>query len=394
MQALRFIREEIVADKVRVTALKIAIDLLWLRPGKVGGTEQYIRNLLDSFQKLERDFEFILLTSIDNADTFQHYVKDKRFSLLVADIKNANISKRILWQNLFQNRLLKKNGIRYCFTPVYCKPWFNGGVEYVVTIHDLQAWHYPHYHPFHEVAYSKLCWYCDGKNAKKIIAISNWVKSDIIEKLKISGDKIDVIYIPVIVKRDEMKEFCEVQQNYDLKEKYFYTVSQLIPHKNLEILLLVMEKIVRENLNLPHKLVITGINGNAAEQIQKMIKSKHLEQNIILTGYIGNSVRNTLYKHCELFLYPSIFEGFGMPPVEAMLLGKTVITTKCTSLPEVTQGKAEYIDEPGNVDKWISKIIQCMDKRDESDNKVFDANVYNGEDLANKYLDLFLTIFQ
>jgi len=154
-----------------------------------------------------------------------------------------------------------------------------------------------------------------------------------------------------------------------------------------------MEKVVRKNLDLPHQLVITGINGNAAEKIRKMIKRRHLEQNIILTGYIDNAVRNTLYKHCELFLYPSIFEGFGMPPVEAMSLGKTVITTECTSLPEVTQGKAEYIDEPENVDKWINKIIQCIDKSDGND-RAFDINVYNGIKLANKYLDLFLKTFR
>lgn len=372
--------------------MKIAIDLLWLRPGKVGGTEPYIRNLLDGFRKLDKDFEFVLLTSRDNADTFMHYTEDKRFSMITVNIESANISKRIIWQNLFQNRLLRKNGIRHCFTPVYCKPWLNGGVEYVVTIHDLQAWHYPQYHPFHEVAYSKLCWHCDARNAKKIIATTNWVKADIVDKLKISEKKVEVINILITVKPNEIENFSAVKERYGLNEEFFYSVSQLIPHKNLETLLYVMEKIAIKNINLPRKLVITGISGNAAKQIQGIIKSRHLEKNIVLTGYIDSATRNSLYKNCAIFLYPSIFEGFGMPPVEAMAFGKTVVTTRCTSLPEVTQGKAKYVDDPKDADSWISKIIESMDMDGKNAGNL-DISIYDGAKVAVRYLDLFSEVF-
>lgn len=372
--------------------MKIAIDLLWLRPGKVGGTESYIRNLLDSFEMLDREFEFVLLTSRDNADTFTHYLKDKRFSMLTANIENKDIGKRIIWQNLFQNRLLKKNEIKYCFTPVYCKPWLNGGIEYVVTIHDLQAWHYPQYHPFYEVVYSRLCWYCDAKTAKKIITISNWVKEDIITKLNVSENKVDVIYNPILIKSEE-EGFDHISKRYHLDGKYFYTISQLIPHKNLETLISVMEKIVSGHMQMPQKLVITGVNGNATEQIQKLIHEKHLEQNIVLTGYINNAARNTLYKHCTVFLYPSIFEGFGMPPIEAMALGRPVITTRCTSLPEVTQDNALYVSEPKDVDEWVRKIAECINL-EAANNKKLNVNVYNSKILASQYLDLLTKIFQ
>ena len=124
---------------------RIAIDLLWLRPGKVGGTESYIRNLLNGFLKLEEEFHFVLVASKDNADTFREYLKDARFEMIVANIESKNIGKRIIWQWMNQNRLLRKNGLRNCFTPVYCRPLFNGGVKYVNTIHDIQAYHYPQY---------------------------------------------------------------------------------------------------------------------------------------------------------------------------------------------------------------------------------------------------------
>lgn len=377
---------------MQIKDIKIAVDLLWLRPGKVGGTESYVRNLLDSFCKLEREFHFVLLTSKDNSDSFRSYLSDKRITMLEMDIENKNIGKRIIWQNLYQNRLLRRNGIKYCFTPVYCRPWLNGGIEYVNTIHDLQAWHYPEYHPFHEIAYSRLCWYCDAKSSKKIIAISNWVKEDVELKLKLPKNKIEVIYNPILIKPEEEKDFDEIDERYQLGENYFYTVSQLIPHKNLDTLIGVMEKIVSEHLEMPQKLVITGVNGNATEQVRKLIKEKHLEKNIVLTGYIDNATRNALYKNCAVFLYPSIFEGFGMPPVEAMFLGRPVITTRCTSLPEVTQGKAVYVDNPKDTEEWILKMRECVEQEDKAE-ILIDSSEYDGQMLATKYLDLLENVF-
>lgn len=143
--------------------MKMVIDLLWLRSGKVGGTEFYIRNLLDGFKELEEDFTIILLLARDNAESFAHYFMDVRFKPLVARLNNFNIAKRIIWQNLFQNGLLRRNNLTNCFVPVYCRPVFNGGIKYINTIHDIQAYHYPEYHPFHEVAFSKLCWSIDAR---------------------------------------------------------------------------------------------------------------------------------------------------------------------------------------------------------------------------------------
>ena len=205
---------------------KIAVDLLWLRPGRVGGTESYIRNLLDGLAKLEEAFDFTLLVSRDNADTFRKYESDKRFHLLTADIKSENIGRRIIWQNLFQNRLLRKNGFRKCFEPVYCKPWLNGGIQYTCVIHDLQALHYPEYHPFHEVAYSRLCWRMDVWNAARIVAISRWVRKDIEQKY---GRKdIEVIYNPILIKKDEVAPFDSLQKKYGIEKKqFYYTVSQI-----------------------------------------------------------------------------------------------------------------------------------------------------------------------
>lgn len=334
---------------------KIAIDLLWLRPGKVGGTESYIRNLLDGFAKTKEEFDFTLLVSLDNADSFKQYEKDPRYHLLVADIYSANIAKRILWQNLFQNRLLRKHGFDKCFEPVYCKPWLNGGIQYTCVIHDLQAYHYPEYHPFHEVAYSRLCWRMDVMNAARIIAISHWVKEDIEQKYHRSD--IEVIYNPILVQKHDTEDFAVLAKRYKIAQKqFFYTVSQLIPHKNIKTMIRLMERIICGSHNLPRKLVISGVNGNAAAEVQNEIESLGLQDVVTLTGYISDRERNALYQNCHTFLFPSVFEGFGMPPVEAMLFRSRVVTTRCASIPEVTQDMAVYVEDPFSVEEWIEKI--------------------------------------
>lgn len=359
---------------------KIAIDLLWLRPGGVGGTESYIRNLLDGWMKLQESFDFTLLVSKDNAETFRKYEADERFHLLIADVNSQGIAKRIIWQNLHQNRFLRKNGFKRCFEPVYCKPWLNGGIRYTCVIHDLQAYHYPNYHPLHEVLYSKLCWQMDAWNAERIIAISDWVKSDIEQKYH--RKDVEVIYNPILVNAKALADFTTFQDRYGIEKKsFFYTVCQLIPHKNIGTLIKMMKRIKEQESDLPQKLLISGINGNSAEVLLKEIEQNGLQESIIFTGYIQEEERNTLYKNCHSFLFPSVFEGFGMPPVEAMRFGARVITTKCASIPEVTQNKALYVDDPYSVTDWIRKI------RSEERMGDLDFEVYAPDKIAKKYLD-------
>lgn len=361
----------------------IAIDLLWLRPGKVGGTEFYIRNLLDGFVQLDRPFRFTLLVSKDNRETFEHYAKDERITLLEANVVSANIAGRILWQFFFQNRLLRKNGLRQCFIPVYCRPLFNGRITYINTIHDIQAAHFPEYHPFHEIAYSKLCWWLDAKLSKKIITTTNYVKSDVAKRYKIREDKIEVLNIPAMVNLNETALFENVSRKFHIADgEYYYTVAQMIPHKNLETLIRVMAQLKQRETNLPKRLLVSGISGNASDSVKNLIKENQLEDIVTLTGFISNEERNTLYRHCKAFLFPSIFEGFGMPPVEAMAFGAVVIATDRTSIPEVTQGKANYVDDPFDTEAWIRMMEAPVNRNDE-----FDFSVYSRPYLAEKYMD-------
>lgn len=368
--------------------LTIAIDLLWLRPKEVGGTEFYIRNLLDGFLRLEEPFSLILLVSQDNKASLEHYAEDERISLLETKVVSANIAGRILWQFFCQNRFLRRNGIRKCFIPVYCRPLFNGGITYVNVIHDLQAAHYPEYHPFHEIAYSKLCWWLDTHFSKHVVAISQWVRDDIIERYHVKTDKITTIYNPITINQKEVASFTRLSEKYQIREKeFYYTVAQLIPHKNLDTLIEVMSRIKERNLALPRKLLISGVNGESRRKLEEQIQKRGLEQEVCLTGFVENDERNALYQYSRAFLFPSVFEGFGMPPVEAMLFGTIVITTDKTCIPEVTQGKANYVKDPYDADEWIRVMSSPADRISE-----VDFGVYDQMKLTKEYYNLLAEI--
>lgn len=361
--------------------LDIAVDLLWLRPRQVGGTEFYIRNLLDGFLRLEEPFHLSLMVSKDNRETFRHYAQDKRIDLLETGVISANIAGRILWQFFCQNRFLRKHGIRKCFTPVYCRTLLNGGITYVNVIHDLQAAHYPEYHPFHEIAYSKLCWWLDTHFSAHLIAISDWVRDDIMARYRVSADRITTIYNPITVDREETVPFAQLAEKYEIREnEYYYTVSQMIPHKNLETLLSVMERIKREGTDLPRRLLISGVNGEGRKALEREIRKRELTDTVTLTGFVENEERNTLYQCCRAFLFPSVFEGFGMPPVEAMLFGAVVIATDKASIPEVTQGMANYVRNPYDEKEWISVMQAPVDRIAE-----VDFSAYDQMELTEKY---------
>ena len=364
---------------------KLAVDLLWLRPGKVGGTEFFTRNLLDGFAELSEQFKLVLVCSEDNADSFKKYTEDPRFEILTAPVANSNISKRIIWQNLHLNSLLKKNGLKHCFSPVYDRPVRNGGISWYTVIHDIQAYHYPKLHPFHEVVYSKMVWNTDRKKSVLNITTTEYVKEDITKNYKFDPDTTTVINIPVAVDKKDVseEEYVEFCKKYSIEGDYFYTISQLIPHKNFPTLVKLMAEVRKNHPELPQKLYTSGISGNGAAEFERLIKEEGLEDAIIRTGFIPNEDKVMFYSNCKYFLFPSYFEGFGIPPVEAMMCGATVVTTNKTSIPEVTQGRANYVEDPLDVDEWIKAIEGAVNRDNEMDFERYDKKV-----IAQQFYDV------
>ena len=363
--------------------MRIGIDLLWVRPGKNGGTESYIRNLLDGFAQYGNlENEYYLYLSKDNAQSFEKYFSNTLFVKKIMPIESAGQAKRVLWENLYLSSYGRKDQLDLWFMPVYSRPFFIGGkIPCITVIHDLQALHYPEYFSKVRNLFFRFSWWIDCHTSSKIVTISEFCKKDILSYFKISPNKVNVIYNPIIMD-NKTTDFVILAEKYQIKSKqYFYTVSSLAKHKNL-ITLLKMIKLMKDEGKSP-KLVITGVKVNAADEIMQYIEDNNLKKNVVYTGFISNEDRNALYDNCKVFLFPSVFEGFGMPPVEAMIRGIPVVTTKETSIYEVTQGKAIYVDAAQDVHEWLSTVDSAIEARNSIVNK------YDIKSITDNYLKLF-----
>jgi glycosyltransferase involved in cell wall biosynthesis len=370
--------------------MKVGIDLLHIKPGHSGGVESYIRNLMNGFIEIGlNDIKFLLFVSKNNEQSFSSFVEKcpSIYRIIKCNINSFQVTKRILWENIYLDKLACSLDVDMMFIPVYSKPILKTRLPYITTIHDLQAYHFPQYFSFFKRYWLYFSWKRCVKTATKIIAISEFVKDDIISTFGVKKDKVITIYNPIDT-LEEPVDFNVLGEKYNIKPKgYFYTVSSLLPHKNTETLIKLMVKIKNNNDNIPNKLVISGIGD--CNELKNSLAKYNVQENVIFTGFISDKERNALYKNCYAFLFPSIFEGFGMPPVEAMMFGVPVITTKCTSIPEVTQGRAIYVDDPYDVNDWMNKIYTLKNIAQLPIN--FPS--YELHRVTQQYLDLFFDVY-
>lgn len=355
--------------------MRIGIDLLWVRVEICGGTESYIRNLLDGFAGYADHHEYVLFAARDNADSFRHYTDKACMKLHVCDVVCANPGKRILWENFYLDNMAKKQQVDVMFIPVYSMPQKYGSkIPYVSVIHDLQALHYPQYFSWIKKMFLRYTWRHTCRTADKVVTISDYCKEDLIEHYPFVKEKVTTIYDPIISSPSSLDASYVTKYGVE-PEKYFYCVSSMLPHKNLKTIL----KVMAEWQNT--KLVISGVGGNTAE-ITECLKQYGIEDRVVLTGFVTDEERDCLYENCSLFLFPSIFEGFGMPPIEAMQKGRRVVMTKESCLQEVTQGKAVYVENPFDTAEWKEKMQYALSLPAE---KVF-FEVYGLSAVTDRYI--------
>lgn len=366
--------------------MRIAIDLVWIKHNKMGGLESYARNLLDAFCKSSFDFKFILLLSQDNYRSFLMYANDKRIELVKCQVQSGSLFKTVIWENLNLDKLVSECSVDFCFVPYYRQPIMRCKNKYLITIHDLIPLHFQENFSRLRMIWMKFYWREVINKSHHIIAISRFQKDDIVSQFHCNPNKISVLYNPIIINKDIVTDFSSVEKLYGIeKQRYFYTISSRYKHKNLDSILLM----IKEMKGLPDfskfKLVISGVNAGETDSLMEYIESLGIIEKCILTGFVTNEQRNSLLKYAYAFLFPSVFEGFGMPPIEAMKMGTKCITTRCASIPEVTQNRAIYVEDPYDPNEWILRIKEIPNHS----SPMYTFPEYNPLTVATNYYNLF-----
>ncbi len=270
--------------------------------------------------------------------------------------------KRFWWDQVTIPRLAWQNKVDILHQPCFSAPVLYRG-PIVVTVHDIISILFPQNIPFVSRMFYSRWMPFSYRNADKIIAISQNTKRDIQKILQIPEEKIRVIYLAVsdeFKQRPSLNKIQKAKQRYGIAGDYILHVGTLEPRKNLQFLVKAFFRAQKKYRLSKIKLVITGKKGWYYQGIFTLARKLKMADQIVFTGYVADQDTPLLYAGAKLFVFPSLYEGFGLPPLEAMTVGVPVISSNTSSLPEVV-GKGGILLPPKKIDEWamwIGKIIR------------------------------------
>ena len=226
----------------------------------------------------------------------------------------------------------------------------------LVTIHGLEYEFCPKAYSFWQRFYMRFSIRNSCRWAKKIIAVSENTKRDLMKLYKVPEKKIRVIYegIGNHVTRNSKHE----TQDEKLQELYLLFIGRLEERKNIVGIIDAFE-LLKEKYNLPHKLILAGKFGYGESHIKYKIANSKYKEDIILAGYVSDEEKWELLKNADVFLFPTFYEGFGLPILEAQSVGTPVITSNISSMPEVAGGSAVLVN-PKDINEIASTVYKLI----------------------------------
>jgi glycosyltransferase involved in cell wall biosynthesis len=301
----------------------IGVNALYLIPGGVGGTEIYLRELLAALARIDSSNEYFVFANLETgADLVP---KQSNFHWKPQAVRARFRPARILWEQIVLPLEAARYRLDVMLNPGFTAPIFSA-VPSVTVFHDLQHRRHPEYFRWFDLPFWRFLLWASARRSHTIIAVSEATREDLVRYYPFAAARVRVIPHGV----DEA--FFKLDRAKD--ERYVLCVSTLHPHKNIERLIRAYSRRKR-----PYKLVLAGMRGFHADEIEKLVTD-----DIRITGWIPRDDLMKLYAHATAFLYPSIFEGFGMPVLEAMAAGLPVACSDIPPLREVAGDAALFFD--------------------------------------------------
>ncbi len=232
------------------------------------------------------------------------------------------------------------------------------------------------------------------KLADAIITVSEFSKNDICRFFPYSKDKIYVIPLAANENfKKHRKDYCRayLSEMFGIEKDFILYIGGFSPRKNVPMLIKAFS-LAKKDFKTPHNLVIVGSHKDQMTQLHAMVSEYKLEDDVIFTGYASNDELPLFYSACDLFVYPSLYEGFGLPVLEAMNCGAPVIATNCTSIPEVAEDAVIYITGSDDIDlsnKIIDVVNNSAKKILYSEKSIKRAAAFSWEKTAKMTIDIY-----
>jgi len=386
--------------------MNIGIDIRTLMDAQYSGVSEYTLNLIKEILKLD-SFQHGPVQVKNSYRLFYNSFHDvsqrlPKFNYNNVELVGKKYPNKILNYLLFKyltypkiDRLL---GVDLFFMPHINFIALSSRCTSILTIHDLSFLRYPEFFSRRKNFWHRMINVRKlAKSFDQIIAVSENTKNDIIELCNINPERVKVIYSGIgeqnkAVSQND-KKLSDVKRKYNLPDKFILYLSTLEPRKNVEGIIRAFDRLKTKNKELTEvKLVIAGGRGWKLKNIFKAWQEAKYKDDIKFLGYVDASDKTYLYNLAILFVYPSFYEGFGFPPLEAMACGTPVITSFTSSLPEVV-GKAAIMIDPYNIDDIAGAIEQVLTDRDLCNDLIKKglerARQFSWQKSAKEYLEVF-----
>lgn len=317
--------------------MRILIDLTSLADN-FSGLERYALNISKNLLLQDKNNDYIVLFKNEVHKEFKRFLNENSIETVV--IKGGN--KLVFNQIILPYYLYKIKADRYLFL-AFPSPLFFRKKGIYNTIHDLTAFLYPSTMKLQSMLYFKYSIINAVRVSEKIITVSNSSKKDILKKFgQINVDVITNGVSEVFTKYVYDEDIDNViKEKYNLPDKYIMSLGTLEPRKNLMLLIKAFTELKREN-KIDSKLVLVGRKGWKMDEVLESLSEEGLTNEIIFTGFVEDEHLPYIYINAGLFIFPSIYEGFGIPPLEAMYMKTKVLASDIDVLKEILGKECTY----------------------------------------------------
>lgn len=375
--------------------MKIAINCQFCFAKGGGGIKEYILQLTNHLAKVDHDNEYVLYVLEDQYD-YCKTVLPARFKLKSIPYRRNLVSK--IFRSLFAQRFWSREEEEERFD-VFHSPFFHAPkmkhARLLMTVHDLRLYRYPETYSFLRYQFLKRAVKESIARADHIISISQFTKEEMIETCGVPPDKVTVIHEAInrsFFSADRIKHYELPQEYAYLKEgRFLFCLSQIEPRKNHLRLIKAFSAMKAQGGFDDLRLVLAGVPKLDAAPVLKAIAGT---PDVVYLNYVPTETMLWLSSHATLFVYPSYYEGFGFPPLEAASLGTVSAVANVTSVPEVC-GDCVFYFNPYDVEDMARVIASALNDQTAIEEKramlESQLNKFSWESNARKTLNLYLS---
>ncbi len=369
--------------------MRVAIDARKLHDFGIG---TYIRNLLRQLARLDRRTEYILICG----------ERDRELGISLGDNFRVEIDTSkpySIWEQVTVPWALVRTRAGIFHEPHYVLPPLTH-CRSVVTIHDCIHLRFPQYlQKPGALAYARAQMGAAARRSNRILTVSEASKRDILEYFKVPPEKITVIYNGIderFATPPPEDQIRAVEERYQLQGEFALYVGNVKPHKNVERLLDAFH-LVRQSGLTDLKLVVIGDDISKYAALRRAVHRYNLHKYVRFLGFLSDETLAVVYRLASVFVFPSLYEGFGLPPLEAMACGTPVVTSNVSSLPEVT-GDAALLVNPYSAEEIADAMRRVLTnpvlRADLSARALARAREFSWERSARRVLEIYDEVAQ